>query len=348
MANEHEDRKTITEQAADWWVLFSDGHVSAGEKREFVDWAVRAPEHVEGSLRIARTHKAVRRAELRWPADSAEALIREARAETKEVVISLPPGAVHRPAVKRKSWIPIVVGLAASIVAVVCFGWYALVRPEEFQTKVGEQRSVLLADGSRITLNTGSKIQVRMRTDRRMVDLIRGEALFEISHDARRPFDVRAANVTIQVLGTQFDVDRRATRTEVTVVEGRVSMVAQGSGARPIDVLSGADRVVVDATGSSKLEHGVNLREATAWTDRQLVFNRRPLAEVAEEFNRYNSVQIEIRSAALGRRDVTGTFRSDDPASFAAVLSSIVGVHVARDGAGDYVITGDDVPSGAR
>jgi len=348
MVDENEDMKSITDQAAHWWVLFLDGHASAGEKREFVDWVVRAPEHVEASLRIAGTHKAVRRAELKWPADSAEALIREAKAATKEVVLSLPPGAIRWPAVKRRSWTPVVVAVAASIVAVVCIGWYALFHREEFQTKVGEQRSVLLADGSRITLNTGSKIQVRMRSDRRIVDLIRGEALFEISHDARRPFDVRAANVTIEDLGTQFDVDRRATRTVVTVVEGRVSMVAQGSGARPIDVLSGADRVVVDTTGSSRLEHGINLHEATAWTNRQLVFNRRPLAEIADEFNRYNAVQIEIRSPALGQRKVTGTFRSDDPASFVAVLSGIAGVHVARDGAGGYVITADDAPSGAR
>jgi transmembrane sensor len=348
MAHENEDMKSISDQAAEWWVLYLDGHPSASEKREFVDWVVRAPEHVEASLRIALTHKTVTRAGLRWPSDSAETLIREAKAETTGNVVSLPSGVVYRTGAKRRPTISVAIAVAASIVAAVCFGWYALFHSEEFQTKVGEQRSVLLADGSRITLNTGSKIKVRMGSDRRIVDLIKGEALFEISHDVRRPFDVRVSNAIIQDIGTQFDVDRRATRTIVTVVEGRVSMVALGSGARPIDALSAADRIVMDSTGSSELEHGVDLREATAWTNRQLVFNRRPLAEVAEEFNRYNSVQIKIRSPALGARKVTGTFRSDDPASFVAVLSGIVGVHLGRDSTGDYVISLDEAPSGAR
>jgi len=348
MEPENEDMSSITDQAAHWWVLFLDGPSSAGERHEFVDWVVRAPEHVEASLRIARTHKALRRGHLKWPADSAEALIREAKAETKGVVLSLPSRVAHRSGVKRWRGLRVGAALAASMVIVACLGWYVLFQAEEFQTKVGEQRSVLLADGSRITLNTGSKIEVRMRSNRRIVDLIKGEALFEISHDARRPFDVRVANVSIQVFGTEFDVDRRATRTVVTVVEGRVSMMALGPGARPIGVLSGADRVVVDSTGSSELEHGVNLGETTAWTKRELVFHRRPLTEVAEEFNRYNAVQIQIRSPALGQRTVTGTFRSDDPTSFVAVLSGIVGVHVARDGARDYVITADDAPSEVR
>ncbi len=77
-------------------------------------------------------------------------------------------------------------------------------------------------------------------------------------------------------------------------------------------------------------QQGVNLTEAIAWTQRQLVFQRRPLGEVAEEFNRYNAGRIEIRSPALRAQEVTGTFRSDDVASFVAVLAGIPGVKVAE------------------
>ncbi len=90
------------------------------------------------------------------------------------------------------------------------------------------------------------------------------------------------------------------------------------------------------------LQHGVNLAETTAWTQRQLVFQHRPLGEVADEFNRYAVGRIEIRSPALREQEVTGTFRSDDVASFIAVLAGVPGVHVADDGAGGYVVTSDE------
>jgi transmembrane sensor len=149
-------------------------------------------------------------------------------------------------------------------------------------------------------------------------------------------------------VGTQFDIDRRATRTAVTVVEGRVAMIAADSRTGNLPVLTTGDRVVVDSAGPGALEHDVNLAEATAWTQHQLVFHHRPLGEVAEEFNRYNVRRIEIRSPSLREQEVTGTFRSNDVASFVAVLGGIPGVHVNDDGTGDYVVTSDGSDKAAQ
>jgi transmembrane sensor len=225
--------------------------------------------------------------------------------------------------------------------------WLTLSRPEQFQTKLGEQRSVLLADGSRATLNTASKIEVRLRADHRIVRLLQGEVLFEVAHDPQRPFDVYVDNVVVRVVGTQFDIDRRATHTAVTVVDGRVA-VGTGRPAESLPVLSAGDRVVVDSTGQANLEHGVNLSEATSWTQRQLVFHHRPLSEVAGEFNRYNVARIEIRGPSLGRQEVTGTFRSNDVASFVEVLEGIPGVQVTGDGTGGYIVTPDGSEKAAQ
>jgi transmembrane sensor len=199
----------------------------------------------------------------------------------------------------------------------------------------------MLADGSRVTLNTNSRIEVRLRADRRIIELVRGEALFEVAHDAQRPFDVQAGDVVARAVGTQFDIDKREKRTVVTVVEGRVAMTVAGAPSGQLPVLVAGDRVVIDGAGSSKLEHGVSSIEATAWTQHQLVFKRRPLGEITDEFNRYNLGRIEIRDPSLQQQEVTGTFRSDDVASFVAVLAGIQGVHVASDGAGGYIITAD-------
>jgi transmembrane sensor len=343
MTHDNEELASISQQAADWWVALNNANPSAPEKREFMEWVTRAPECVEACLHVARVHAAVSRADVRWPETSAEDLVRDALAAPEESVVPFRPHVPRkREAEHRRPALRWVAGLAASVMVAACLAWWLmLTRPEQFQTKVGEQHSVLLADGSRVTLNTASKIQVSLRADHRRVQLLQGEALFEVAHDAQRPFDVYAGNVVVRAVGTQFDIDRRATRTAVTVVEGRVAMIAAGSRTGTLPVLSEGERVIVDSAGPGAVENNVNLAETTAWTQHQLVFHHRPLGEVAEEFNRYNLGRIQIRSPSLREQEVTGTFRSNDVASFVAVLAGMPGVHVVDDGAGGYLVTSD-------
>jgi transmembrane sensor len=347
MMRENEELTSISQQAAHWWVELHNVDASAAEKREFVEWVARAPECVEACVRIAQVHAAVSRAKVRWPETSAEELVRDALAAPGDSVVPLRPHVPWKREEKREEeprrpalrW---AAALAASVmVAASLRWWFMLARTEQFQTKVGEQHSLVLADGSRVTLNTASKIEVRLRADHRSVQLLQGEALFEVTHDARRPFDVFAGNVVVRAVGTRFDIDRRATRTAVTVVEGRVAMIAAGSATGTLPVLSARDRVIVDSAGPGDLEHNVNLAETTAWMQHQLVFHRRPLGEIADEFNRYNVGRIEIRSPLLREQEVTGTFRSNDVASFMAVLAGIPGAHVVDDRAGGYIVTSD-------
>jgi transmembrane sensor len=348
MTQANEELTSISQQAAHWWVVLHNSNPSAPEKREFVEWVTRAPECVEACLRVALVHAAVSRAEVRWPETEAEELVRDALAAPADSVVPLRPHDAGKREETREEKHPgrpalrWALALAASVILVASLSWwFKIARPETFQTKVGEQHSVLLADGSRVTLNTASKIEVRLRADHRNVRLLQGEALFEVTHDAQRPFDVSAGNVVVRAVGTRFDIDRRATRTAVTVVEGRVAMIAAGSRTGSLPVLSARDRVIVDGAGPGALEHDVNLAETTAWMQHQLVFHHRPLGEVADEFNRYNVGRIEIRSPSLRDQEVTGTFRSNDVASFMAVLAGIPGAHVVDDGAGGYLVTSD-------
>jgi transmembrane sensor len=350
MMRENEELTSISQQAAHWWVGLHNVDASAAEKREFVEWVARAPECVEACLRVAQVHAAVSRANVRWPETSVEDLVRDALAAPEDSVVPLRPRVPRkREEQHRRPALRWVAGLAASVLVAASLGWWLmLARPEQFQTKLGEQRSVLLADGSRVTLNSASKIEVRLRADHRSVQLLQGEALFEVTHDAQRPFDVYAGNVVVRAVGTRFDIDRQATRTEVTVVEGRVAMIAAGSRTEALPVLSAGERVIVDSAGPGPVQHEVNLVETTAWTQHQLVFHQRPLGEVAEEFNRYNVRRIQIRSPLLREQEMTGTFKSNDVASFVAVLAGIPGVHVLDDGAGGYVVTSDGSEARAR
>lgn len=330
---ETDDTTPLSEQASHWWVVLNSETASAADRREFGDWVSRSPERIAAFLHTERLMRALRRNDIRWPDTPADVLIREAKAMSPVVSISHPNFAPHLKAEraifdkaaqgagalfrKRAGF-----GIAASALVVIAAGWYFFTGPQRYQTALGEQRSVVLNDGSLITLNTASKIEVDLDKERRVIRLVEGEALFRAAHDKTRPFEVIAGTTTVRAVGTQFNVDRRAASTTVTVLEGKVLV-------DEIPVAA-AERVVVKAAKVSAPEHLASVAPAIAWTQRRLVFERRPLGEVVEEFNRYNHQLIVIDSPELREQEVTGVFEANDPDSFATFLSKIPGVEVRK------------------
>ena len=347
-----ETTTSILEQASHWWELLHGDGVSNSDHREFGEWVARSPERVEAYLQTARLAKAIKSPRLIWPSTPAEVLIREAKASPETVLpfsttrIAAPVGRDEgRHFQSRFAW-------AAAVVLFIGVGLtlFMLETPQEFRTALGEQRSVLLADGSRATLNTASTIEVILQKGRREVRLVQGEALFEVAHDSARPFVVRAGNALLKDVGTQFNVDMRSNGTTVTVVEGQVAVdsaatsesasAQAGSRSDTVEalILSANDRVVVTPAGVGAPQRGVNVAASVAWTQRQLMFEHRPLSEVAEEFNRYNKDRIDIDSAELKRQEVTGVFDAKDPASFVAFLSSVPGVEIREGSNGTHIV----------
>ncbi len=347
MAQDTDIPASATEQAAHWWVTLHGERASEADHREFGEWVAGSPERVEAYLRIARVHQSLKPGHVSWPTDSAEELIRAAR-QSPEEPATLASTQVLRAKHQRKSFAaaPLKWGLAATVALATGAAWFMLDRPQQFQTALGEQRSVELTDGSRVTLNTASKIQVRLGKRQRQIDLIQGEALFDVAHDPSRPFEVDAGITVLRAVGTQFDVDKRPDRTTVTVVEGLVAITAAGTrSAAALPTLAANDRLIVTNVGPPVLERGTNISIATAWTQRQLIFEQRPLGEVAEEFNRYNRGRIEIADTRLRHEPITGVFRTDDAESFLSFLSSIPGVLVRPDRNGGHrVALHDDDP----
>ncbi|HEY6642666.1 FecR family protein [Povalibacter sp.] len=345
MTHDKDSATSVTEQAAHWWVVFHSDGASPGDHREFAEWVARSPERVEAYLRTARVQQALKSGDVQWPTDSAADLIREARQSPQEPVPLSGATVVSLPRTQRPRAIaaaPVTWGLAATVMFGIGAAWFMLDRPQHFQTKFGEQRSVLLDDGSHVTLNTASEIEVRFEKDHRRIRLVQGEALFDVAHDAARPFDVEAGNTVLRAVGTQFDVDKRSDRTTVTVVEGRVAVLpATELPGVELPTLAANDRLVISGVGPHVLERGTNIAAATAWTQRRLIFEQRPLGEVAEEFNRYNRARIDIADAGLRQEQITGVFKPDDAASFLSFLSDIPGALIREDGHGGYIVTLD-------
>jgi transmembrane sensor len=347
MAHDTDPTLSIAEQAADWWDLLHSDAASAADHREFGEWVARSPERVAAYLQTARLSNALRSEKIRWPDTSPETLIREARQSGANVLPIIPGTGVSSDVGgrRRQGWSArFALGLAATlIIGIASPVWFVLTSPQQFKTKFGEERSILLDDGSRVTLNTASTIEVELGKRHRLVRLVEGEALFDVAHDAGRPFDVRAGSAVLRAVGTQFNVDLRPSQTTVTVVEGRVQVASEttrGTVAPPPDapILGAADRLVITPAGLGTPIHGANIAAATSWTQHQLVFEHRPLIEVAAEFNRYNRDKVMIEGAELEQQEVTGVFQSNDPTSFVAFLASLPGVQVREGVNGTHIV----------
>jgi transmembrane sensor len=326
----------ITEQACAWWMLLNHSDATPADHQAFGEWVVRSPERVEAFLQTAKLTRTLQSNELQWPDTPVETLIREARSAPGEV-IGL-PGRRQRPASmdhRASPWARrvAVAGMVALVAGAI--GWRFL-SAERYQTGIGEQRSVVLDDGSVVTLNTSSEIEVRLAKDHRTVQLLSGEALFQVAHDPARPFDVAAGKTTVRAVGTEFNIDRRASATTVTVVEGKVAVFTDDDPGAHAGLNKVADLAVVAgeqlivAPNATPHAAPADIAMATAWTQRKLVFEHRPLGEVADEFNRYNRERIEIQSPQLRDQEITGVFEANNPESFMTFLAKIPDVTVER------------------
>jgi transmembrane sensor len=341
---EIDPRSPVGEQASYWWVLLNEGQATPADGRAFVEWVTRSPERVAAYLEAARLALALRSAETRWPATSVEDLVREARAaprepatlplDTTRAVAAASPGTQRRTSLR-------LLAAAGALVAAIASWLYVQLGPQHLETAVGEQRSVVLSDGSLVTLHTASVIEVQLTQHHRIVRLLAGEALFKVAHDASRPFDVTSGNATVRAVGTQFDVSRRQDSTTVTVVDGRVAVFTGNEDLRQNEgtqlPLQAGEQLTLSPRGA---QHPIraDVETALAWTQRKLIFQHRRLDEVADEFNRYNRESIEIRSPELRSQEVTGVFQANDPASFLTFLSGLPGVSTEKSADGGHVV----------
>jgi transmembrane sensor len=232
--------------------------------------------------------------------------------------------------------------LAASILLVFAGLWIAHTSdgPQTYRTGIGGFQRIVLEDQSAIELNTDSEVRVALSPQMRKVELVRGEAGFEVAHDASRPFIVSASKTAIRAVGTKFDVHRMANSVEVIVDEGKVLVGApEMFQAREIVVLPSmlplvAGQAAISSDSGVKL---TTLRKSSiarklAWQNQMLVFDGDSLAEVIGQFNRYNERQLVIADPSVATIRIGGYFRPTNLDAFVSVLQSDFGIRVNLDG----------------
>jgi transmembrane sensor len=208
--------------------------------------------------------------------------------------------------------------------------WLSRPGEETYSTALGARKTIVLADGSSIELNTDTVLRMTIGAAGRTASLDKGEAYFQIKHNVVHPFVVMAGNHRVTDLGTKFVIRNDADELKVTLLEGRVRFDAH---ARPPILLTPGDELVATATSVSTMRKSAEqLSNELGWKRGLLIFQNTPLAEAAAEFNRYNSRKLIVADAAVGRRTIGASFPSDNVELFAQMARDVLRLHVEDRG----------------
>jgi transmembrane sensor len=330
-------RDAIIEQAAHWYLRNREGGLSATEKGEFLQWLRASLQRTNEYLAIARLSGSLRAALADLNLDPAR-LLEQAQEEGSAMPVLLDPiGPRRRNRPESRNYKrTALVGLVAAAFIGACalywltapgFAWL----PRVISVPHGEQRTVQLNDGSVMHVNASSHLRVRFSRALRLIELDQGQAMFEVAHDSTRPFRVRAGGTEVTAVGTKFDVYRRGSQqVTVTVIQGKVDVMERDA-QLPSPGPGSPDTVlpIVHVVAGEQLQLGaarrlaakrVDVRAATAWVRREVMFEGRSLRDVTDEFNRYIPKPIEIEDPALNDLEVNGVFNAYDSDSFLVFL----------------------------
>lgn len=210
-------------------------------------------------------------------------------------------------------------------------------------TGVGERRVVSLKDGSRVTLNTRTRLIVRYDSQARRVRIERGEALFDVKRDPGWPFVVTAGRHEVVAHGTAFEVRRNGIKTvAITLVEGRLSVAPADAGVRPPPgettvLASPGQRLTFKPHRVPRLDRPA-LEQVMAWQSGAVVFDHTRLAQAVREMNRYSAQRIVLRGPRVARLEVSGLFQAGASMDFAVAVAGTYGLHVHCAGRGRTII----------
>jgi transmembrane sensor len=352
--NNDRELRLISQQAEQWICDLRDA--GQDKEAEFTRWLKRSPRHVAEFLLATVRWREVCEASQTDSTDldalTAEALASETRANVVRLNASSvteleepsleSAGAigVHRRLRPGARW-AVAASCLLAILATAWVGWRVHTGPT-YATAIGEQRTLQLADGSLLQLNTHSRVQVHFTAKFRDVRLLEGEAFFSVQHDPSRPFRVESGGALVQAVGTQFNVYRGSGgQTQVAVLEGRVRIVERAAerDQAALPLLHAGEQISIAPGRPVIKQKGDDVTDAVAWRQRKLVFNGKRLEDVATEFNRYNQRRIVVTDDAARNKLLSGTFNADDPDSLMLFLSRLNDLTVQR--ADDGFVIGD-------
>lgn len=238
-------------------------------------------------------------------------------------------------------------GIAAGIVILAVGALFAWMRqPDVYTTRAGERRVVTLTDGSQVALDSRSEVRVQYSAHARELTLTRGQARFDVAHDIERPFTVTADGHKVIATGTSFNVDLFGPSLLVTLIEGRVVVSSTPSLSVLTKIETPVPRITLDAgeqvVFSPKAPPSVarvNLGQATAWENGEIVSENDSLATVVARINRYAQHAVIIGDPQTGDLRISGVFHTGDIDGFVNTIVAYLPVYAEQEADGTTRLT---------
>lgn len=317
MTNTQSNHQLIRDQAIAWLLRMREASGNGETQQAFSAWLAVDPEH----------GIAYQQVEQQWA--WMEQFKSQPLRARDEALHYRPHKPAWRKAVQLSAAAAVLLGVGLAVFSPQ--GLYGI--PYNYNVGKGQRQTVALSDGSSIELNTDTQVRVRFNRSRRQVELIRGEAFFNVAHNAERPFTVVAGNLNIRDIGTAFNVYQQAEQINIAVQEGEVEIKSQG----------GLRRLTTGQQLAYRNDGGfVAVTEydaaATAWRQGQLLFRGRRLAEVLAEIGRYHDVRIRLPDPKLAELRVNGSFRTEQLDNMLNAVATLLPVKVRHTGEQEIVL----------
>ena len=293
-------------KASEWMVALLEAPDDPDLRRRFDAWLSADPAHAVDWNEVSATLAAL------------EDLREECSERTRAPV---------PPPVRRGRWAALgVMTVLAAAIAIAAPGLMTRLQADHW-TRVAEQRTVTLPDGSSVQLAPETAIDVAFDHRRRLVRLLKGEALFNVLHQSERPFSVEANGVEVVDIGTAFDVRRRTGGVDVAVLEGLIEVTSPRSAPAVRERLQAGDwmRAVADKPA----ERGrMPVEEVAAWTRKRLVVKNQPVSEIVDALRPYFDGLIFVRDETVARERLTGVYDLSNPVEAVRAIARAQGARV--------------------
>jgi transmembrane sensor len=331
---------TVTEVAAYWWVRRDAGAMAADEQQAFEAWCAASPTHREAYARAQRmwSHfeqqadpselRALRTAALgvapepkRWPRMAAMILL---CAMTAALAITLRSPRHPQSGVLTDSSVP--------------------VSTEKYSTARNERSTITLSDGSVVTLNLDTSLDIAFTPAERLVRITHGQAFFEVAKNPIRPFVVAAADRRVTALGTQFDVRLDPDRVEVILLEGKVAVdhaapsMLERLNIRQARIELKPGEKLIAALGEPVAVIDTNAQSATSWRQGWVAFENATVADAVAELNRYSERPLIVPDESVRNLRLSGVFRVGQPDRFAAIIQELLPVKAVQGAHGETLL----------
>jgi len=330
------------DQAAFWVMRLESGRITADEKAAFEEWLNDKAEHLRAfeEMTVVSANMQALGQEVRHRDTRQDTALGRAVRETAARVHK------HRKEKKRRFRRRQFGAIAAGIFVLAggIWLWQASFSSREaisYQTAIGAQKTVMLSDGSVVTLNTNSEILVAMTDNVRRLHLKRGEGYFEVAKDKSRPFEVVVKNAFVKAVGTAFNISRRDDQVSVIVTEGKVEVEANftplsnaappNSPAEKKETLVAGEQIIFGREKLKRLRLEENtISQKILWREGKIILDKISLAEIVREIQPYITEEIIIVDDEIASLRAGGVFRMGEMNSFFNALEIALPVRVIR------------------